>query len=224
MKNLFNFLVGLTVALTTITTVTAQKGTKSFEGIITYSVNIDSDELDPMTKAMLGNIEQVVYLKGDKSRTETDMGISKSTTIVDNKTNTVASLTEVMGQKYLIRLKPEDIKKQDDKEKSVIVKHLDETKKIQGYTCKKAEITIPESDTPVTVYYTTEIPLPKYGSPVSGIDGLPLEYDANLGGLRLKFVTTSIKTEKVADSKFSIPEGYKETTIEDLQKMFGGGQ
>jgi GLPGLI family protein len=196
---------------------------KTFEGVITFSLNIESDDLDPMAKAMFSNMEQIMYIKGSKSRTETDMGMSKTTTISDDKTQTVVSLSEVMGQKFLIRIKPEDLKKQEEKSKEAVVKLLPETKKIQGYNCKKAEITMPESPEPVIVYYTTEIPLPKYGSPIQGIEGMPLEYDANMGGFKLTYIAKSIKAEKVPDSKFLIPEGYKETTLEELQKMFMGG-
>jgi hypothetical protein len=54
---------------------------------------------------------------------------------------------------------------------------------------------------------------------------MPLEYTILQGGINMTFSTKSIEKVAVPDSKFElVQEGYKETTMEELQKtiMRGG--
>ena len=207
--------------IVSITHVPGQK-IKHFEGVIIYEIKIEGDELDPMAKAMFSNMEQTMYLKKEKSRSESDFGISKSITISDSKTKSVVTLSEIMGQKFMIKLTPEDLAKQDKMVEDIKINYLDETKVIAGYTCKKAHVITSDSPDPIIVFYTPDIPATPYGTPFKGIAGLPLEYDGNMGGIKMKTTVKTIKTEKVPNTKFDIPEGYEETTVEELQKMFGG--
>jgi hypothetical protein len=58
---------------------------------------------------------------------------------------------------------------------------------------------------------------------------MPLEFEINAqNGMKLKMSAKSVSKESVLASKFDIPNDYKETTMEDLQKdmqkMMQGGQ
>ncbi|HET6245872.1 MAG: hypothetical protein H0V01_12455 [Bacteroidetes bacterium] len=193
---------------------------KSFEGVIVFDISVDADEMDPMTKAMLAGMELKTYLKNEKSRSESSMAMQKSITLSDSKAKTVVTLLEIMGQKFMIKTSPEDLTKLDKQSQSI--KYFDETKIIAGYTCKKAEIQISEDSSPLIVYYTNDIAYPKYSSPFKVLEGFPLEFEGDMGGLKTKTTAKSVKEEKVEDSKFIVPEGYPETTMKELQQMFGG--
>ena len=57
------------------------------------------------------------------------------------------------------------------------------------------------------------------GYQFQGIKGMPLEYEIKAqNGMSMKMTATSVSKETVADSKFVIPDGYKETTVEEMQK------
>jgi GLPGLI family protein len=199
----------------------AQKG-KSFEGVITYKVDVDAVELDPMSKSMIENMQILVYIKGDKSRMEQDMGMMKTTVISDGKAKTAVSLLDIMGQKLMVKTSAEEVAKEETKAGETSYKYTNETKEIAGYKCKKAEATSPESEEPLTIYYTEEIPVNQGSSQFKGLKGFPLQYEVNQGGMKMVVTAHSVKTEKVPDSKFAIPADYKEVSKEELQQMFGG--
>ncbi|MDQ3192701.1 MAG: DUF4412 domain-containing protein [Bacteroidota bacterium] len=213
------------ITILTLSTLFVQAQKKApFEGVITFEITIDSDDLDPVSKAMLADMELKTYLKKEKSRSESDVAMQKSITISDSKAKTIVTLIDIMGQKFMMKTSSTDMAKKEERSENIQVTLLDETKVIAGYTCKKAEIRTPDNPNPITVYYTNDISFPKYASPFRGIDGFPLEYEGDMGGMKTKTTAKSVSIEKVSDAKFVIPEGYQETTMEELQKMFSGGE
>lgn len=224
-------IVAATLALFTITTISAQKqdAKGSFEGIIKYGISFEGSGLPQEAMAMLSGAEAVTYIKGDQRRMDLNMAIQSTTAITDPKTKSVITLMDVMGQKYLIRITEADLKKEEATAPELTIKYLDETKEIAGYKCKKAEITMKtkEGKTDVVyVYYTDEIPASEVKAPYKGLKGFPMEYQMNQGGLRMTFTTKSVSKEAVAAGKFEIPAGYTEITMEDFQKTMlkMGGQ
>lgn len=192
-----------------------------FEGSVVYSMEIEGMEMDPTTQSMLGTMETKIFVKGDKSRTEISMAMSKNITIADYKKKTATFLMDVMGMKYAIKVGPEDMAKEEEASKDIKIIYLDETKEIAGYKCKKAQITNKENIT-ITVFYTEEIKGNSPDSRFKGLNGFPMEYEMNQNGMKMLITANEVRKEKVDDKIFEIPEGYKETTKEELQKMFGG--
>lgn len=204
-----------------------------FEGKVTYEVSVEGGNMPPEAMAMFAGSELSVYIKGTRSRSDITMGFQNTTTISDSKTGASVSLMEVMGNKYQIKSEPQ----KDEKAPDVKVKYLDDTKEIAGYKCKKAEMTY-KSETGEqmvsSVWYTEEISNymgnDKRSSQFKGLKGMPLEYEMNMErGMKMKMIAKTVSKEPVPDSKFEIPSGYKETTVEEMQKdmmkmMQGGGQ
>ena len=188
-----------------------------FQGVITFSLSFENSGLPPEALAMFQNSEAVTYIKGDKARMDMNMSIQSSSFIIDNTNKTMVTLMDIMGQKFLIRMNQEEVKKEQEKSPEISIKYTDETKEIAGYTCKKAEVTTNGSK--VNVYYTDEIPAIDTKAIYKGLKGFPMEYSVKQGGIEIKFVVTHVAKENVANDKFEIPkEGYTETTIEGLQK------
>lgn len=195
---------------------------KPFEGTIVYSLNFDDAGLDPASASMLQGREMIVYIKGDKSKMEMDMGMMKTSTISDNKAGTAVTLMDIMGQKLALKMSKEEIEKQRSEVKEPTIKYTDETKDVAGYKCKKAIATTDEGEE-LAIFYTDEIPnRSAANNQFKGLNGFPLEYQANQNGLKMLVTAKSVKVGKVDDSKFKISSEYKEVTQEELQKMFGG--
>lgn len=206
------------------TTTFAQKG-KEFEGKIVYELSFPGLEIDANSAAMLPK-ESTVFVKKGKTRTEMSMGMGMSNvTITDSKTKTATVLYDMMGTKMAIKMSEADLKANQPKTEPTVTV-LNETKDIAGYKCKKAEIKMNDPENTVsTVYFTPEIGSKDMNwqqSTMKGIDGFPMEFETKQQGMTMKFVVKSVNKEEVADAKFTIPSDYKETTKEDLQKMFGG--
>jgi len=202
----------------------AQTG-KGFEGKITCTIDIQG--LPPEAAGMFAGSEMTLYIKGANSRSEMSMGmVSKTTSIVDQKTKTTVVLMDMMGQKYMIKSNPEDVKKAEASPAPEI-KYLNDTKVIAGYNCKKAQIIMKDEKGAahtIDIYYTDALPYYSQGDIYKGLKGFPMEYEMKQGQMTMKVTTTTISKEVVADSQFVIPEGYKETTAEQIQKSMMQGQ
>ena len=226
-------IVAATLALCTISTISAQKkdAKGTFEGVVKFALSFEGSGLPPQALEMLKGAEATTYIKGDQRRMDLNMAIQSTTAITDPKTKTVVTLIDMMGMKYLIRLTEADLKKDEASAPELTIKYLDETKDIAGYKCKKAEITTKTKEGKtdvVNVYYTEEIPASDVKAPYKGLKGFPMEYQVTQSGVKMTFTTKSVSKEAVADSKFEIPTGYTEISMDDFQKnmmkMAGGEQ
>jgi GLPGLI family protein len=133
-------------------------------------------------------------------------------------------LSGMIGKKA-IATTTEELQGDGEKEKPAFeVELVDETKDIAGFTCKKGTLTDEDGNESV-FWYTEEIEVSKKGQSYlnENIPGYPMQYEINNGGFVMRMTVTNIKEEltkselKLFDMK--IPEGYSETTIEELQQM-----
>jgi GLPGLI family protein len=201
------------------------QGKPAFEGIVVYDMSFDESGLPPEVLSMLKGSTITVSVKGDMRRADTKTPMSTASTISDEKKKTVVSLMDMMGKKVMIRMGEKELKKESEKNPAPAIKYLDETKTIAGYICKKAEITFKNSDDKEetsTVFYTEELPSSDFRATYKGLKGFPMEYSMTQNGMKLTLTATKVSKEAIDDSKFIIPEGYKETTLEELQKSMGG--
>jgi GLPGLI family protein len=108
---------------------------------------------------------------------------------------------------------------------------MDDTKKIAGYVCHKAEmtITVQEQSSTTTVYYTEELVTePIKGGMFKGLKGFPLEYSMPRGGVMVTYSATKVSKESLTDDTFKAHvSGYKPMTYEeimaDVQKNMQSG-
>lgn len=94
-------------------------------------------------------------------------------------------------------------------------KASDKTKKIAGYTCKKATIKL--KDDTYTVWYTTELPFS-----FSPINGLLPEANAVVlvaEGGRRAFNATSVNLQPVTDTDLTIPAGAEKISQEQMRDI-----
>jgi len=115
-------------------------------------------------------------------------------------------LTELGPKKYLI----------DDSTRQFNWKldETGETRKIQGYTCKKATTKAPRG--PVVAWYTEEITCPSGPDAWGGLPGMILEVNIADGEMVFSAVEISNKTDK---KLVSAPTGGKKITRKEYQKM-----
>jgi GLPGLI family protein len=210
-----------TIVICSIATVMAQKG-KIDEGKIVFSMSYPGATLDPQMAAMMPT-ESTIYFKKEQSRTEVKMGMGMTTTVLANsKTNASTVLMDMMGNKIAMKMTAEDLAKEAAKSGKSTVKELTETKEIAGFKCKKVEITTAKGDK-IYAFVTKDITAKMGGrNEIKGVEGFPMEFEYKQNGITMKMTAKSVSAEKVDDSKFAVPVGYKETTKEEMQKMFGG--
>jgi hypothetical protein len=200
---------------------------KHFTGKITYKIDFDMKDLPEEARGMLPKT-MTMLIGDDKVKTEmfTQMGTQGS--IADLSKNVQISLINMMGQKYAIRQSAEEIAQEAASEGEMTVTVTDETMEIAGYTCKKAIVKSAAAGEPVfTAWFTEELEAPanlNFTNPYfKQINGVLLKYDLAAGqGLTMTMTAIEVEKMKVKDKEFEIPEGYQETTQEEMMRNLGG--
>lgn len=197
------------------------------EGHVTYKIDISTENPDmEMVVGMMQGSTLDIYFKEKMTRAEMKMGsMMNMTTISDEKSGKLLMLMSGMIGKKAISTTTEELSSKDEKEKPKYeVELVDETKDIAGYKCKKAVLTDEEGNES-TFWYTEEIEVSKKGQNYlnENVPGYPMQYEINNSGLVMGMTVTNITKElSKSDLKLfdmSIPEGYAEMTMEELQQM-----
>ncbi len=180
------------------------------EGKITYSLSYPDLDLPAAQKAYLPT-ESVTYFKNGKSRSESE-GLMGMKTVTISTDKEIIMLLDVMGNKSAIR------KEISAAEKPNKVDVTSEKKKIAGYDCQKVIISTGGDDKIVMWITKSIIGGGNWGGTFDKIEGAPMEFSMSNGGLNFKMTAVSVKEEKVNSNLFSIPEGYKEMTEDELKE------
>lgn len=213
-----------------------------------------------------GETKSVTYLKNDLVKTvvKTDMG--RSTTIRDNAKKITTTLMEMMGNKtgfYATDEEQSQMRKRMDSmmqatrnsgdtntrrmvrsETPAEIAYTEETKKIAGYTCKKAYIIhtrlLGIKDSSV-VWYTPEFKLQNVVStgglsmfgnlmsstanPLEKIDGFVMRYETKMP--RRRSMITEVNkidlVKEIADKEFEVPKDFEVKPMKEMQGMMQGG-
>lgn len=201
---------------------TAQKVVS--ELTLVYDASISSGSAEPRMADALDGSTTTLYIKGPMSRVEMNSALFSSTTIHDSKTGNAVILREVSGQKLLIRMNAENWKEKNKRYQDIQFKNTGETKNIAGYTCQKAVATLKDGSNFVVFYTPDLVPENRnYDYQFRSLNGLPLEYELNMGKMTIKYTVSKVNLNPVPASKFDIPKsGYRELTYEESKKSGTG--
>ena len=192
---------------------------QSFEGLVTYSFDYISETMDMKQYKSLLPSEELVYIKGNKSRTESESQFTgKTINIYLPDEGVTYSLMTFDTIKYAVKITHEELNEGLNPK----IKYLGEEIEILGYPCKKATMEF-EGDTETDeVYYTEE--LPQVASDANRfIKGFPLKSTSHepAQGITIVKEATSIEEKAVDDSLFEIPDGYQVISIDELEERIG---
>lgn len=216
MKQIFTLLIVLVVS----NGVWAQK--KLSEGTISYDIVINTGSAKPQAADFLDGATSTVYINGNKSRTDMVSSLGTQSTIIDAAKNAITILKEYGEKKYMIKLTPADWVDANKKYENVSFTQTAETKTIAGYNCKKAIGKLADGNS-FTVWYTTDlVPENKdFQYATRSLPGLAMEYETNLGSLKVTYTVSKINLAPVAAAKFDLPKaGFRVLTYAESK----GGQ
>ena len=202
-----------------------------------------------------------LYYRGDFSKVESTTDFGNNIIITDRKNKKTTTLTEAMGRKVGFYSTEEDEQamrsrmdsarnaRRDSLEKAGIpiarpakpeIEYTNETKKIAGYTCKKAIIKSKNQRGEVNstiVWYCPDFKMAEgfsFGggggggrgmmsmAGVNGLDqieGFPMEYQIErTNGMKMHMMVTKVQLDPVIEDKiFEIPKGYDIKPMKDMQ-------
>ena len=204
------------------------QGKQLKEGKVTYAISLpDSggDESTMMAASMMGK-EQVIYFKDSNSRAESKTSMGDVVVISNAKTGETYTLMNMMGQKIALKLTDEDMSamKEMINTGKPDIKITNEKKKICGYKCTKAIITLKSEGKTFTsdAWFTDEIaslPGSSVQNKIEGINGFMMEFSTTNKGVTMKMTCTAVEATPVSSDMFKVPDDY---TIKSMSDMMGG--
>jgi GLPGLI family protein len=210
----------LVIALTSLVVGNINAQRRLTEATITYAIKFDG-ESNAMLEELLKGTSSVVYLKGQSSRSDMISPLGSQSTIVDGKTGAAVLLKDFGGQKYMIRMTPENWKEMNKSFDNLSYSYKPETKTILGHLCKKAVVSVSAKEN-VEVYYTEDfVPTNKDFQYLNkNLPGLVMEYQAKMGNISVTYSIKDINFNPVPQAKFDLPtSGYRVMTYDESKKM-----
>lgn len=207
-------------------TLSAAAQKKMTEGMILYDITISTNSDKPQNAEFFNGATNAVYLKPGKSRTEMVSSLGTQTTIIQHTPSkkNITILKEYGEQKYMINLSAADWADVNAKfEKVNFDFDPSAAKVIQGYTVKKAIGTLPDGNS-FTVWYTPEITVESQDFQYANrnLPGLALEYETNMGDMKVTYTASKISFGPIPASKFELPKsGFRVMTYQESK---GGGK
>ncbi len=187
------------------------------EATITYDIEIESSGENPQAADLLDGAVNMVYLKGNSSRSEMISTLGSQSTIVDGKTGKVTILKEYGDKKYMINLTAQNWKNSNEKYEDVQFRFEEEYKTIAGYNCQKAIGTMKDG-TIFTVYFTRDlVPVNRDFQYLNkSLPGLAMQYEATVGTRKVIYTVSNINFNLVPAAKFDLPKsGYRVMSYEE---------
>lgn len=162
---------------------------------------------------LMQNSKMDVFFTQNKSRIDFNIGtLSYSCIVVDHTIPRAMSLNKSSQGAVAVYLGKDVLNKTKEKDSTVRVELLNDTKTILGFECKKA---IMYQGGEITIYwYTDEIQIEKSGNPLlnENIPGFPMSFVKIADGMKIEYIVSnyesSIEHKEVVFS-LMIPEGYK---------------
>ncbi|WP_157986507.1 hypothetical protein [Chitinophaga alhagiae] len=188
---------------------------------ITYKVEMPQEQLQ--MEAMFANSSMMQYIRGNQSRIDMNFNVVNYTYLINAQEETVVTLMDNHGDKYLIRTDKKGYEQDTKKYQNTQFTDQSETREIAGYKCRKA-IGKMEDGSTFDVYYTLEI-IPEnkyYNRRFMNLRGIPLEFEiVTKSGSKMRVTATKVDLSPVPASVFDVPRGYREITAEELKKIRG---
>jgi GLPGLI family protein len=205
-----------------LTTASAQETKKAYnEGTVTYNIVVKTGNAEAKAADLLDGATQKMFFKGTQTRTELVSILGNTVTLHDTKSGNAVVMNEYGDQKIMIRMNKENYEDRNKKFAGIQFDITNETKKILGYTCKLAVAKLKDGSS-FKVYFAPDLVFQNkdYGMQFQNLPGFPLEYESELGKIKVTYVADKIVFDPVAAALFDVPKsGYREMTYDEVKKV-----
>ena len=194
------------------------------EGMLSYTISIETVKGEKQLGSASNGAILNLFITKDKSRTEMTSKLGVETTVFDNKPGKGFILKEYSGQKLMITTNADNWSQKNQIISNLAFTVSDETTMVAGFNCKKATATSADGKTYI-VYYdpTVKISNKTYNNAFPQIEGMPVQYEIQLGNLIFKYTLTKYNTDVLPATKFDAPKvGFRTMTYEENQQLKKG--
>lgn len=216
--------IALVLAVTVSCNTLWAKGGKTFEGVITYTINLSGDpsvesSMDMLPPSML---TAVFKTRGQRSM----MSIMGQKTFVDAKKGTVTSLIDMsmLGMGTYCMDNPYEGTKTTGADQPQ-TEFTGETKTICGYKAEKIRLKTPQEGASVELWVTRELSIESGLPAMPGLEGMvPLQFDiqsaaAGMGNITIVLTAKEVKEQKVPNDDLVPPKDCQKITQEELSTL-----
>jgi GLPGLI family protein len=193
------------------------------DATITYNIVVSTGSTETKAADLLDGAVQKVFMKGLLTRTELKSILGTTNTLYDSKTGSAVVMNEYGDQKILIRMNKQQFEERNSKYAGIQYELKADTKTILGYACKLA-IAKMKDGTTFRVYYAPDLLFQNkdYGMQFQTLPGFPLEYESELGKMKVTYIAEKLTFDPVMAATFDVPKsGYREMTYEDVKRTQG---
>ncbi len=193
------------------------------EGLIKYDIEYLDDSLQNFMSTFLPKKMTIKFKDNNTiNKIESLSGIVSFSHIQNTKKGESITLVKIFNNKYKYIEKIGEPSIFYKNLPNINISRTGETKNIAGYDCAKAQITC--SDTlikPFNVYYTNNIEISNANAhtPFRNIDGVLLQFEIKLYGIRMKLTASDILETKVSKENFHITNEYKQINKKTMKEI-----
>ena len=182
------------------------------ECTITYAITVDSISADSSFAENLKSATKIVQIKGSNCRVDILSKAFSQSIFYDKVGGGITILRELGNNKFITKLDSAMWRKENLEFDSMTIVITQETKKIIGYDCKKAELQLKNGKTYQVYFVPTLMPsVREFEVEFKNIPGLVLAYFVqSKDGRNINYIATKLNLSPLPASKFDIPtSGYR---------------
>lgn len=195
------------------------------EGYIEYKMQYMGDSLERFVQTFLPRRMKLIFRANNtKNHISDATGLFSFTHIKNQAKGIQAILMKIMNNKYKY-VEPLAEESAFFKERPEMrINHVEDTKWIAGYSCRKAKIAYPTGKKETkhfNIYYTDQIDIEGFTrhTPFQSINGVLMEFQLELYQMPFRLIATEVKRQKITDDAFTIPQDYKAVNKKTLQEI-----
>lgn len=189
------------------------------EGVIHYElIYLDGENSSPIITFLPNDMTYAFKAGKTIQKVEGWGGVFKMTGISNSKTDSVIALMKILGEKKKYKCRIGEDSFGYAPLNNLKYEYLNEEKNIAGYKCKK--VIAHHENIDYDLYYTDEISIqnPNWNTPYKEINGVLMEYQISMFGIKTKITAKEVEFKEVKDSEFKIPEDYKSVNQNEIKE------
>ena len=172
-------------------------------------------QLLPKTMYLKFNQEHATYTIEDR------LGLFSISNIIDFERHSHNTLVKVFDKKYIYRGTQTESSILFASSEPYIVNETNDTIRIAGLLCRKAQVKDSSNRKSFEVYSTLAVNLdkPNFNTPFYKIDGLILGFTLQLKSMDMQFRARKVEQKEIANSEFDTPVEYKFITKKQMEDI-----
>lgn len=193
------------------------------QGIIEYEVTYPALDSNDIMLEMLPD-KMIMKFKDKKfvSNMSAGAGLIEMGVMINGEDRTMFNLVKIFGDRYVLKLKGNDVKEMTDVFPPFQLKELKEDMVIADAQCKKVllDFGISKSESFI-FYYTDEIKVenPNWYTPYNEIEGVLLDYRIENYSMNMRLKAVKITPQEIDDKEFELDDRYQELSKEEFDEV-----